>query len=196
MSDRVCEIRRAETVRQRDAAVVSSARRGGCSLSAACRSGVGPVALRFCAGGNCETECGQSEKLFHSHRRPGTRRPLTGPRSIKREMTRPTTGQKVQCPPNQLCTAEYQSRVVGRNTKPMMGQRMLSKTPRKQWVKKQSTATTSRGAVRARSVMMHGIDQGSSRMLRIEVCLNALVMPGVPSDEASSPGFVRLVGSR
>ena len=43
---------------------------------------------------------------------------------------------------------------------------------------------------------MHGIDQGSSRLLRIEVCLNASVMPGVPFDEGSSLGFVRLVGSR
>jgi hypothetical protein len=36
---------------------------------------------------------------------------------------------------------------------------------------------------------MHGIDQGSSRFWRIEVCLNGSVMPGVPCDEGSSLGF-------
>src|SRR5437868_6851713 len=68
----------------------------------------------------------------------------------------------------------------------MIGQRMLSKTPRNQWVKNQSTATTSRGVARARSVMMHGIDQGSSRARRIEVWLNGSVMPGGGSDSVSS----------
>src|SRR5438132_7191860 len=94
-----------------------------------------------------------------SHRLLGTRRPLTGPRSIMSARTRPTTGQKVQWPPNQLWTAEYQSSVVGRKTKPMIGQRMLSKTPRNQWVKNQRTATTNRGAARASRVMIQGIGQ-------------------------------------
>src|SRR5438105_14623081 len=92
-------------------------------------------------------------------RRLGTRRPLTGPRSISSESTSPTTGQNVQWPPNQLWTAEYQRSVVGRKTKPMIGQRMLSKTPRNQWVKNQRTATTNRGAARASRVMIQGIGQ-------------------------------------
>src|SRR4051812_1720413 len=108
------------------------------------------------------------EQDLPAQRRLCTRRPLTGPRSTRSARTRPTTGQNVQCPPNQLWTTEYQSRVVGRNTNPIIGHSRLSKTPRNQWVKNQSTATTSRGAARARSVMMHGIDQISSRLLRIE----------------------------
>ena len=84
-------------------------------------------------------------------------------------ITRPATGQNVQCPPNQLWTAEYQSSVVGRKTNPMIGQRRLSKTPRNQWVKNQSNATTSRGAARANKVMMHGIGQDSSRARRFSV---------------------------
>src|SRR5450830_1202584 len=97
------------------------------------------------------------------------RRPLTGPRSIMRAITSPAIGQKLQCPPNQLCTAEYQRRVVGRKTKPMTGHRRLSKTPRYQWVKNQSSATTSRGVARAIRVMMQGIGQDSSRARRFEV---------------------------
>src|SRR5438876_552522 len=73
--------------------------------------------------------------------------------------TRPTTGQKVQWPPNQLWTAEYHSSVVGRKTKPMIGQRIESKTPRNQWVKNQRTATTNRGAASASRVMIQGIGQ-------------------------------------
>src|SRR4029078_8484183 len=101
---------------------------------------------------------------------------------MRRASTRPTTGQNVQWPPNQLWTAEYHSSVVGRKTKPSMGQRRLSKTPRNQGVKNQSTATTSRGAASARSVMMHGIDQDSSRLWRIEGLLNDSFMPGIRSD--------------
>src|SRR5450756_1037501 len=105
------------------------------------------------------------------------RRPLTGPRSIMRAITSPAIGQKLQCPPNQLCTAEYQRRVVGRKTKPMIGHRRLSKTPRYQWVKNQSSATTSRGVARAIRVMMKGIGQDSSRARRCDVDVDVSMIP-------------------
>src|ERR1700732_4550209 len=105
------------------------------------------------------------------------RRPLTGPRSIMSAITSPTTGQNVQCPPNQLCTAEYQSRVVGRKTKPITGHSRLSKTPRNQWVKNQRSATTNRGAARAIKVMRQGIGQDSSRARRVDVEVEASMNP-------------------
>src|SRR5688572_20140874 len=128
--------------------------------------------------------------LEQLYRLLGTRRPLTGPRSITSAITRPATGQNVQRPPNQLLTAEYQSRVVGRKTKPMIGQRMLSNTPRNQCVKNQRIATTRRGAARASSVMIHGIGQVSSRTRRSEVEVS--MIPTRDYVAASSLCLIRL----
>src|SRR5690242_13956303 len=89
--------------------------------------------------------------------------------SIISASTSPTIGQNVQCPPNQLCTAEYQSSVVGRKMNPTIGHRMLSNTQRNQCVKNHINATTSRGAARASRVIIHGIGQAPSRDLRFEV---------------------------
>src|SRR6185295_1444194 len=53
-----------------------------------------------------------------------------------------------------------------------------------------------RGAARATSVMMHGIDQDSSRLWRIEGLLNDSFMPGVLSDPASSLRLARSLPTR
>src|ERR1700735_2692464 len=67
---------------------------------------------------------------------------VAGETSMPSATTRPTTGQSVQWPPNQFCTAAYQRSVVGRNTKPRTGQRMVAEMPRNQLVANQSTSTT------------------------------------------------------
>ena len=51
-------------------------------------------------------------------------------------MTSPTIGHSVHCPPNQCWTAVNQRKLVGRKTKPRIGQRGVSNIPLNQVVKK------------------------------------------------------------
>src|ERR1700747_16723 len=81
----------------------------------------------------------------------------TADRSPASATTRPMTGQSVQAPPNQWCTAEYQSSVVGRKTKPTMGHSSDAKRPSNQWPYSQRMATASRGVRSAREKRRQGM---------------------------------------
>src|SRR3954451_14508235 len=92
--------------------------------------------------------------------------PCLGDTSIANAMTSPTTGQSVHCPPNQCCTTEYQSSVVGRKMKPRINQSAFAKRPLNQFVKNQSRKIVSRGAISAMSARKQGtVCPSSGRLL-------------------------------
>src|SRR6266545_3392379 len=93
------------------------------------------------------------------------RRPLAGDTSTASATMSPTTGQRVQWPPNQWYTTEYQSNVVGRKTKPRMSHSGRPTTPLNQVVKNHRRKTTSRGAMSARRAKRQGME-GNVRVSR------------------------------
>src|SRR4029077_6544279 len=81
-------------------------------------------------------------------------------------MTRPTIGQRVHWPPNQCCTTEYQSSVVGRKMKPRMSQSGRLTTPVSHVVKNHSRKSTRRGARSASSAKRQGMAARASTLGR------------------------------
>ena len=69
----------------------------------------------------------------------------------------PTTGQRVHCPPNQCCTAEYQRSVVGKKKKPRTGHSTELNMPWNQVVKNQRSTMTRRGVMSAKTARRHGM---------------------------------------
>src|SRR5712675_500266 len=82
-----------------------------------------------------------------------------GTRSIASATTMPITGPSVHRPPNQCCTAVYQSSVVGRKMKPARSQSSEENIPSNQRVKNQRSATTRRGARRVTTPKKCGIQR-------------------------------------
>src|ERR1044071_1403549 len=72
-------------------------------------------------------------------------------------MTKPAIGTISQCPPNQCCTAEYQSVVTGRNKNPKIPKRGDGKTPENQLLNNHKQTIVSRGRSSAIKTIRTGI---------------------------------------
>src|SRR5579863_793911 len=109
------------------------------------------------SGDDVVGDCVEWRACHDVWRRRGAR--VAGDTSMPSATTRPTTGQSVQLPPNQCCTAVYQSSVVGRKMSPRTGHSTDEKMPRNQLVANHSTTATNRGAARASRANRHGMSR-------------------------------------
>ena len=73
------------------------------------------------------------------------RRGRNGARSISTATTIPAIGITPHSPLNQLCTAEYQSKLVGRKMKPSAGMSQVVNIPWNQFVNSHNATIVNRG---------------------------------------------------
>jgi hypothetical protein len=84
---------------------------------------------------------------------------VVGETSMINATISPMIGMMSHCPPNQCCTAVYQSRVSGRKIKPKIGQSGVVKIPSNQFENSQSKTIVIRGTRSANNTINNGISE-------------------------------------